>query len=377
MSKEDFYHFEEQFHAKDRKLFRKERKMASSKDRSKFKKSDQDQLKKRSQQETPPPMREDLLRGRVLAISLEGIEVDCDGTHYICSLKGTLKQDKNRIKNLVAVGDFVQIEKSSANEGCIALVEERRSILSRADNLSRNKEQLLAVNIDFVLITTSVLHPPLKPFLVDRYIIAAKKGNMLPLIIVNKIDLLENPPVGYDPLTVEAEKILYEEFLKTYRDLKIPVFPVSAVANVGIAALAEAMHGKAAVFSGQSGVGKSSLINLIADTNLPIGAVVEKTRKGSHTTTSTHLIPIIGGGFCIDTPGIKSFGLWDLGKEQIEEYFSEICAEGEHCKFPDCSHMNEPECAVQKAVAEERISFLRFASYCALMTSLAEEHRHR
>ena len=377
MSKEDFYQFEEQFHAQDRKLFRKERKMAASKDRSKFKKSDQDQLKKRSGQQISPAPNADLLRGRVLAITPEGTEVDCNGTHYICSLKGTLKQDKNRLKNLVAVGDFVQIEKSSPNVGCIVLVEERRSILSRADNLSRNKEQLIAVNIDLVLITSSVLYPPLKPFLVDRYIIAAQKGNMAPLIIVNKIDLLENPPEGYDPVIVEAEKILYEEFLKTYKNLNITIFPVSATNNEGIEALKKALHGKTAVFSGQSGVGKSSLINLIADTNLSIGSVVEKTRKGSHTTSTAHLIPIAGGGFCIDTPGIKSFGLWDLEKEQIEEYFPEISSAGEHCKFPDCSHMNEPECAVQKAVEEERISLLRFASYCALMTSVAEKHRNR
>jgi ribosome biogenesis GTPase len=142
-------------------------------------------------------------------------------------------------------------------------------------------------------------------------------------------------------------------------------------------ALKEAMLGKTSVFSGQSGVGKSSLINLLTGSSLAIGDIVQKTRKGSHTTTTTHLIPLEGGGFCIDTPGIKSFGIWDLKMDEIAAYFSEIFALGAECKFPDCAHLNEPDCAVKRAVDEKKISSLRFGSYCALMSSLAEEHRQR
>ncbi|MES2122598.1 MAG: ribosome small subunit-dependent GTPase A, partial [Chlamydiota bacterium] len=134
---------------------------------------------------------------------------------------------------------------------------------------------------------------------------------------------------------------------------------------------------KTSVFSGQSGVGKSTLINAIAGTSLATGGIVHSTQKGSHTTTSTQLLTLANGGFCIDTPGIKSFGLWDLGPEDLAAYYSEISAHSASCKFPDCSHMNEPDCAVQKAVEEGEISHLRFASYCALMTSLSEEHRQR
>ena len=376
MSKEeDFWHLEEEFYAKDRKASRKERKLASSRDRSKYKKSDQDQLKKQSDLAQPEDV-DHSKKGRVLAILPEGILVSCDQEEFLCNLKGALKQDKNRIKNLVAVGDFVRFEEKGDREGAIFKIEDRHSILSRADNLSRTKEQLIAVNIDQVLITTSVVLPPLKPFLVDRYIIAAQKGNMEAVIIVNKIDLLSNLPKEIN-IDLSKEKALYEEFLKTYHALNFKVIPVSVETKEGIETLKEAMRGKTSVFSGQSGVGKSSLINFITGASLATGGIVQRTRKGSHTTTTTHLIPLESGGFCIDTPGIKSFGIWDLKIDEIAAYFPEIFALSADCKFPDCAHLNEPGCAVQKAVEEHKISSLRFESYCALMASLAEEHRQR
>src|SRR5579872_1389557 len=202
--------YEEEFHGRDRKQFRKERKVFVAKDRSKFKKSDQDQLKKRQLQLGASEETEKLPRGRVLAITPEGIVVEYADKIFICQLKGALKKESGKIKNLVAVGDWVRFEPSEAEEGVIAAVEERTSILSRADNLSRLKEQLIAVNIDQVLITFSVLFPPLKPFLIDRYIIAARKGKMDPIIVINKIDFFEKPPSLIDPDTLEEERALYE-----------------------------------------------------------------------------------------------------------------------------------------------------------------------
>lgn len=372
MSKDNhLWHLEEEFYSKDRKASRKERKIASNKDRSKFKKTDQDQLKKQVQ-----PEHEHLKKGRVLAILPEGILVSCDHQEHLCTLKGSLKQEKGKIKNLVAVGDFVRFEERGS-QGTIVKVEERHSVLSRADNLSRTKEQLIAVNIDQVLITASVVLPPLKPFLIDRYIIAAQKGNMEPIIVINKIDFLQSPPPEVDPTTLSEEKALYEEFLQTYRVLGFTVLSVSCQTGEGIEELKATMRGKTSVFSGQSGVGKSSLINCMTGSNLATGSVVQRTRKGSHTTTTTQLIPLEEEGFCIDTPGIKSFGLWDLRSDEIVAYFPEIFALRSECKFPDCAHLNEPECAVKKAVQEGKISPLRFASYCALMSSLSQEHEQR
>jgi ribosome biogenesis GTPase / thiamine phosphate phosphatase len=377
MSKDEhFWGIEEEFFTSDRKISRNERKLAIKKDRSKYKKSDQDQLKKQSSL-SPSDESDHLKQGRVLAILPEGVVVSSEGIEYMCSLKGSLKQKMNKIKNLVAVGDLVRIEEKGTTQGCIAKVEERHSILSRADNLSRNKEQLIAVNIDLVLIAASVVAPPLKPFLIDRYIIASQKGNMEPIILINKIDLFDHPPVGTDPEALLYEKALYEEFVEAYRALNFKVIPISVTSGEGIDELKNVMRGKTSVFSGQSGVGKSSLINFVTGSSLATGSVVQRTRKGSHTTTTTHLIPLKSGGFCIDTPGIKSFGIWDLQKDEVAAYFSEIFELSASCKYPDCAHLSEPGCAVKQAVEEDKISTLRFASYCALMASVSEEHQQR
>ncbi len=353
----DLFGIEEEFHSRgERKRHRKERQVATTTDRSKFKKSDQNLHKKKI------PSLENLHRGQVIAILSEGILVDCQGKHTLCSLKGTLKQENSLMKNLVAVGDFVHF----SDQGSIAHVEERRSILSRADNLSRKKEQLIAVNIDQVLITASACFPALKPFLIDRYIIAARKGNMEPIIVLNKIDLLDQAP--------EEEQTLVRDFVKAYSNLGIPLISVSTKTGEGLEALKDVMHGKTSVFSGQSGVGKSSLINAVTGSDLNVGDLVERTNKGSHTTTTAHLLHVEGGGFCIDTPGIKSFGIWDLTKEDVLSFFAEMQGD---CKYPDCSHIQEPGCVVRVKVENHEISPLRFASYLALIASVSQEHRNR
>ncbi len=361
---DDHLKYEEEFHKDDQKISRKDRKRATETDRSKYKKSNQDQLKKN----TALNAEQEGIQGRVLAIHPEGIQVEYDGKLYRCGLKGALKKEKNKAKNLVAVGDFVRFEIREHEEGIIIAVEPRRSILSRADNLHRRKEQLIAVNIDQVIITASIHFPPLKPFLIDRYIIAAQKGNMAPIIVINKIDSLQEG--------TEEEAIL-KECKVAYKALSIPFLLVSTVTGQGIDKLKKLMKNKASVFSGQSGVGKSSLINAVTGLDLKTGGMVYKTLKGSHTTTTTQLIKLAEGGFCIDTPGIKSFGVWDLDESEIGHYFSEIAEASLHCKFPDCSHQTESGCAVKEAVEEEKISSVRFASYTALMETAKEKHRNR
>lgn len=373
MTKEDPYSFEEEFHSREKQESRKERKLAIAKDRSKYKKSDQDQLKKRAE----PVPEESLLRGRVLSITVEGVKVKSGESFYLCSLRGVLKKETSQLKNLVAVGDFVRFLPKGEGEGVIYSLEERQTILSRADNLSRKKEQLIAVNISQVYITTSVISPPLKPFLIDRYIIATEKGGMTPLIVVNKIDLLDNCPPGMERTTWELAKTEYAEFKATYSLLGFPFYEVSASSGAGLEALKKSMEGKTSVFSGQSGVGKSSLINAILGTEISVGALSSKTMKGSHTTTTTQLIPLEGEGFCIDTPGITSFGLWKLEPHEVSAYFPDIAAVSQNCKFPDCTHLKEPGCAVQQALETGGISSLRFASYYALMMSLEAEHKNR
>lgn len=369
---------EEQYLGDTRKEERARRKQASKQDRSQFKKTDRIHYEKRlASQQHKNENSEDLKRGRVLSIISRGVIVDYEGKEIICALRGTLKKEKGQFKNIVAVGDFVLFREAADNEGSINSVEPRRTVLSRADNLSQRREQLIAANIDLVLITASVVDPPLKPFLVDRYIIASQKGGMTPIIVINKIDLL----AGYakqSEAIMERERALYEEFLNAYHFAGIIVISVSVTTGQGMDKLKEIMQGKASVFSGQSGVGKSSLISAVTGLELRVGKTVEKTRKGSHTTTAAQLIPLECGGWCIDTPGIKSFGIWDVKRDEVEAYFSEIYETGRHCKFPNCSHIHEEkDCAVCQAVEEGKISPLRYESYGYLMESIEREHIRR
>lgn len=353
MSRE--YDYEEEFHAKDKKKWRKERKHAQSTDRSKFKKSDQ---KEKEEQTFDPSLK----RGRVIAISGEGYWVDSEGNRILCSLKGLLKKEKMQAKNLLAVGDFVRF----SDEGSISHIEERYSFLARTD-ISGKKEQLIAVNVDQAIISISVVNPPLKPALVDRYLIAAEKGNIHPIIVVNKIDLLDEAS--------DEEKNRYREFIAAYEKLGLPILSISTTHQIGIDALRSLLKDKTSVFSGQSGVGKSSLINACYGLNLKIGGLTQKTSKGSHTTTMAELIPLPGGGYCVDTPGIKSFGIWKLQKEEVIDHFHDLT--GFDCKYPDCNHISEPGCGVLQALKEERISTLRYESYRSLLDEATDRSDNR
>lgn len=338
----DYHDLDQKYNEEDPRAFRKERKRIQAKDRSKYKKSDWD---KRGENLTPKEGK----RGRVLSISKLAIEVDVEGQIHLCTIKGSLKQERTDQKNLVTVGDIVYLDE----RGQIAKVEERFSYLSRASNLDRRKEQLIAANIDQVLITASFEAPSLKPSLLDRYIISAKKGNMTPIIVINKIDLCH-------------DRSLIHELALIYQKAHINLIAVSAFTKEGIEDLKELMKGKTSVFSGQSGVGKTSLINDVTGRNDKIGAIVHKTQKGAHTTTSARLIPLEGGGFCVDTPGIKSFGLWDIAPNDLSQYFYDLQEFSSHCKFMNCTHVHEPDCAVKKAVEEGKLSKIRYESYLNL-----------
>lgn len=362
---------EEEFLGEDRKAGKLERKIAKAKDRSKYKKTDQEKYIKSLEKDQKTKIgKQDWLEGRVISIMPQGIVVDWEGSQISCILKGLMKKDRTQAKNLVAVGDIVLFEKTGENEGIISHVKPRRTVLSRADNLSRRKEQLIAVNVDQVIITVSVVFPPLKCSVIDRYIIATRKGGMEPLIVINKIDLLDKD-------SSEEEKIFYEEAVKAYAAAGVPLISVSTFKEKGLEELKNAMGHKISVFSGPSGVGKSSLINAITSLDLRVGDVVESTKKGSHTTTTTQLLPLEFGGWCVDTPGIKSFGVWDLKQEEVERYFQEIHEYGLSCKFSDCTHSHEEDCAVKQALEEGKLSFIRYESYQALQQSVGEEHLRR
>lgn len=367
---------EEEFFGDERKQSKIDRKIAQAKDRSKYKKTDKAKFLQSVKEDQKQKVKgEHSKRGRVISIVPEGIMVAYEDTVIACHLRGILKKERTQSKNLVTVGDYVLFEEYEDGFGVIAQVEPRQSVLSRADNLSRRKEQLIASNIDQVIITVSVVQPALKASLVDRYIIAAKKGNMAPIIAITKVDLLEDDDV--DPVLREVEEEILEMMLQTYPNLGIPIVLISNVTGEGIDELKLLMKDKSSVFSGQSGVGKSSLINAVTGLDIRVGAIVDKTKKGAHTTTTTNLLPLSFGGWCIDTPGIKSFGVWDLEKQELDGYFTEINAIGRGCKFPNCSHLHEESCAVKDALESGELSPLRYESYQSLLASISSQHIRR
>ncbi len=353
-------HFEEdedKFHTRKNKKL--ERKIASRTDRSKFKKTDYDKRQLLLKEKELAKMeKKDLISGRVLSILPEGIYVQLESAPVLCHLSGALKKEISRIKNLLTVGDIVFVDPSKKT---IAGVQERYSILSRQEHSGRRQAQLIAANIDQVIITSSACSPPLKPALIDRYVIATLKGDLSPLIVINKIDLLDKFPI---------ERALYEDFLTVYQKLGHPLLSVSSVTGEGMDQLKETMMGKASVFSGQSGVGKSSLINAVAGLELPVGGLTKKTGKGSHTTSSARLLPLPFGGWCIDTPGIRSFGVWDIKREDLDSFFTDIAHHALDCHYPNCTHTHEPSCGVRDAVEKNLLSTLRYDSYVKLLHEL-------
>lgn len=309
--------------------------------------------------------------GRVVSLSPEGISVYAEGEITLCSLRGNLKQpEKKKLsknKNLICIGDFVSFSKQEKS-GAIETILPRKTVLGRADNLTRHKQQLIAANIDQVLITVSVVSPPLKPALIDRYIIATQRGGMKPIIVINKIDLLDEN---------SEEQELFDACVSIYNSLRFEVHAVSSTTKKGIGQLKKALEGRTSVFSGQSGVGKSSLINLLLGTDLVTSEVVVSSNKGAHTTTAAHLVPLEKDGFCIDTPGIKSFGVWNLTKEDLALYFCEIAKAAQTCHFRDCSHQSEPHCNVKLGLESGLISLLRYNSYQTLLAGLSEIEKPR
>jgi ribosome biogenesis GTPase len=349
------YDHEEDFHSRDKKEERRSKKIIQKTDRSQFKKSNQDQRREAEE------IKEHLNRGRVISITGEGSWVDFETKTYLCSLKGLLKKETQKTKNLIAVGDWVRFSFCSEKEGIIEQIEERTSFLSRSD-ITGKKEQLIAVNIDQAIISACIANPPLKPALIDRYLIAAERGKMHPIIVINKIDLL-------DTLSSE-EQLLFKEFVSAYELLGFPILCVSTKTGVGIDSLRALLQNKTSVFSGQSGVGKSSLLNACFDLTLKTGDLAQKTFKGTHTTTTANLLCLPNGGYCVDTPGIRSFGIWNLTKDEIISHFFDLQQIAQECKYVDCAHMHEPECAVIKALEEGKLSPLRYQSFVSLMEEI-------
>lgn len=305
------------------------------------------------------------LPGRVLRVHNQFSIVETqDGRLYRCSVRRVLRTLATEQRNVVTTGDRVWFRPAqqdaaapppaSANappaEGVIEAVEPRHGILTRA---SRGQQHVQVANVDQVVFVMSLVEPDLKPHLVDRYLASAEMGGIAPVICFNKADLI-------DPARVQP-------MLGLYNQLGVPALLTSATTGMGIPFLRERLRDRATVFTGQSGVGKSSLLNsLQPELGLRVREVSEVNQKGRHTTTTAELVRLDFGGWVVDTPGVRQFELWKTRPEEVEGFFVEMGPLVHLCSFADCTHTHESGCAVKRAVYRRQIDPSRYTSYLGL-----------
>jgi ribosome biogenesis GTPase len=297
------------------------------------------------------------LSGRVITVhGLSSVVATEDGATYRCAIRRLLKSLAIDQRNVLVTGDQVRFRLASGNEGIIERVEPRRGIISRT---SKSRQHVIVANVDQLLIVGSAAQPDLKPNLIDRFVVTAEKSHLRPIVCINKIDLVN--PADLQP------------FIGVYGQLGYQVLLLSAVTGVGIDHLRRILHGRQTAIAGQSGVGKSSLLNAVEPSlGLRVREVSEENQKGRHTTTTAQLIPLDMGGYVVDTPGIRQFQLWDVTPEEVAGYFRDLRPYVSHCRFPDCTHIHEDHCAVKHAVADGRVDMRRYESYCGIFAGEME-----
>jgi ribosome biogenesis GTPase len=293
------------------------------------------------------------LRGRVVSFIGLHILVRCDdsGREYSCSVRGILRSLARDARNVVVTGDRVLFrQEGDAGQGVIERVEPRYGVLSRG---SHGREHILVANIDQVLIVNAAADPEFRPQLVDRYLVCAEERGIMPIICISKCDL------------VDTRTLL--PHIRAYGRAGYTVVLASIRTGEGIAQLQTLLAGRQTAVSGQSGVGKSSLLNA-ADPALGLATadVSDWSHKGTHTTRRARLVPLTAGGWVCDTPGIRQFELWDLALEEVDGYYVEFRPFIPWCRFPDCSHIHEEHCGVKAAVTEGLIPTIRYQSYLRL-----------
>ncbi|MCC8119742.1 MAG: ribosome small subunit-dependent GTPase A [Bacteroidales bacterium] len=300
------------------------------------------------------------------------------GSHYVvetregilvpCKAKGNFRIKGLRTTNPVAVGDDVTIGAPGPDGvAYITKIAPRRNyIIRRASNLSK-ESHIIAANIDQAMLIISLVHPTTSTTFVDRFLASAEAYNIPAIIVINKIDLLEE---GEDQEFLEAFTYLYES-------IGYKVVQLSARTGEGLEQVSELLKDKITLLSGNSGVGKSTLINdLVPEANVKVAEISAAHDQGMHTTTFSELFHLPEGGSIIDTPGIRGFGTIDFDKAEVGHYFPEIFEESKHCKFGNCTHTHEPACAVRQAVDEARIAQSRYNSYLSILED-SEEDKYR
>lgn len=289
-----------------------------------------------------------------------------DGKQIECKIKGNFRLKGIRSTNPIAVGDWVQIAVNTEGTAFITEIEDRKNyIIRRSSNLSK-QSHIIAANLDQCMLVVTVNYPETSTTFIDRFLASAEAYRVPVRLIFNKTDLYS-----------EEEQRYLDALVNLYTHIGYPCYRISALNETGVEEIKRDLQGKVTLFSGHSGVGKSTLINaILPDLNVKTGAISAAHNKGMHTTTFSEMFPVGGEGYIIDTPGIKGFGTFDMEDEEVGHYFKEIFEFSANCKYGNCTHRHEPGCAVREAVENHYISESRYASYLNILED-KEEGKYR
>lgn len=298
----------------------------------------------------------------------EGVVIKSTGSWYevrndagevvLCRLRGKIRLDGLRTTNPVAVGDKVIYEEENNKDTCVInkILPRYNVIVRKSVNLSK-ASHIIASNIDQAILVATIAHPRTSTGFIDRFLVTAEAYHIPVTIVFNKCDL-------YD----EEQMTIAEDLIATFKNIGYHSFMLSAKTGFQCDELKEIMKNKVNLFSGHSGVGKSALINrLDPNLNVRVGDISEVHEKGKHTTTFSQMFPLSFGGYIIDSPGIKEFGLYDMEKETLAQRFPEMRNLMHECKFSNCTHLHEPHCAIKEAVEQNLIADWRYTDYCNMM----------
>ena len=304
---------------------------------------------------------EESLEGVVIRSTGSWYEVKTGGRVVPCKMRGRFRLAEEDVTNPIAVGDHVRLRLNPDDTGLITEIHERKNRLSRrAAGRRAGIEHVIVANIDRVWIIQSVRLPKPNPGFVDRVLVVAEAHEIEAGLVINKIDLARDK--DWDEI---------EELRDLYSEIGYPVVLTSALTGEGIDELGEQLYQRTSVVAGPSGVGKSSVLNAIEpELGIKTSEVSEKTRKGRHTTTFASLFPLAKGGFVVDTPGLREFGVLDIEDWELSHFFIEFKPHLERCRFPTCTHDHEPGCGVKDAVEEGEISERRYGSYLNILYSI-------